>query len=109
MSWDIYGQPLARGQCEVHPHIHEEYPLDERQRHEQNQHQDETVHNMQEEVDRLKDYCADLRNLLSHIIENTERVESGIYQLVCHEDFNPEDTLAAARHLLNQITQEGVL
>lgn len=26
MSWDIYGNPLARGHCEVHPHVHEEYP-----------------------------------------------------------------------------------
>ena len=26
MSWDIYGEPLRRGHCEVHPHVHEEYP-----------------------------------------------------------------------------------
>ncbi|MFQ2854319.1 hypothetical protein ACK3YO_12635 [Aeromonas caviae] len=26
MSWDIYGNPLPRGHCEVHPHVHEEYP-----------------------------------------------------------------------------------
>lgn len=26
MSWDIYGNPLRRGHCEVHPHVHEEYP-----------------------------------------------------------------------------------
>jgi hypothetical protein len=26
MSYDIYGNPLRRGHCEVHPHIHEEYP-----------------------------------------------------------------------------------
>ena len=26
MSWDIYGNPLARGHCEVHPHVAEEYP-----------------------------------------------------------------------------------
>lgn len=26
MSWDIYGNPLRRGHCEVHPHIAEEYP-----------------------------------------------------------------------------------
>ncbi|ELY1969535.1 hypothetical protein SL040_000761 [Aeromonas salmonicida] len=26
MSYDIYGDPLRRGHCEVHPHIHEEYP-----------------------------------------------------------------------------------
>lgn len=26
MAWDIYGNPLERGHCEVHPHVHEEYP-----------------------------------------------------------------------------------
>lgn len=26
MSWDIFGNPLQRGHCEVHPHVHEEYP-----------------------------------------------------------------------------------
>jgi hypothetical protein len=26
MSYDIYGEPLRRGHCEVHPHVHEEYP-----------------------------------------------------------------------------------
>lgn len=26
MSFDIYGNPLLRGHCERHPHVHEEYP-----------------------------------------------------------------------------------
>lgn len=26
MSFDIYGQRLERGHCEVHPWVHEEYP-----------------------------------------------------------------------------------
>lgn len=26
MSYDIYGNNLRRGHCEVHPHVHEEYP-----------------------------------------------------------------------------------
>lgn len=26
MSYDIYGNRLRRGHCEVHPHVHEEYP-----------------------------------------------------------------------------------
>ena len=39
MSYDIYGNDLRRGHCEVHPWVHEEYPCsvccsenDERQR-----------------------------------------------------------------------------
>ena len=26
MGYDIYGEPLRPGHCEVHPHVHEEYP-----------------------------------------------------------------------------------
>lgn len=26
MAYDIYGNSLRRGHCEVHPHVHEEYP-----------------------------------------------------------------------------------
>lgn len=26
MGYDIYGNILSRGHCEVHPHVHEEYP-----------------------------------------------------------------------------------
>jgi hypothetical protein len=26
MPWDIFGNLLCPGYCEVHPHIHEEYP-----------------------------------------------------------------------------------
>lgn len=26
MSFDIYGERLARGHCEVHPWVHSEYP-----------------------------------------------------------------------------------
>jgi len=26
MHWDIYGESLREGYCEVHPHVQEEYP-----------------------------------------------------------------------------------
>ncbi len=26
MAWDIYGDPLRKGHCEVHPWVHEDYP-----------------------------------------------------------------------------------
>ena len=29
MAYDIYGNHLRRGYCEVHPDIHEEYPCSE--------------------------------------------------------------------------------
>lgn len=37
MSWDIYGNPLTQGHCEVHPHVAEEYPcfvcIDDKRKH----------------------------------------------------------------------------
>lgn len=39
MSWDIYGERLERGHCEVHPWVGEEYPCsiccmeDDKRRH----------------------------------------------------------------------------
>ena len=39
MAWDIYGNHLTPGYCEVHPHISQEYPcwicLDEIRREEE--------------------------------------------------------------------------
>lgn len=60
MSWDIYGNPLRRGYCEVHPNVHEEYPCslceaeiraDENKKHSQQQQQQyyqdiETLHQL---------------------------------------------------------------
>ena len=46
MSWDIYGQPLRSGHCEVHPDVHEEYPcslcfMEKDRQEEKNQEEDE--------------------------------------------------------------------
>ena len=58
MSWDIYGNPLARGHCEVHPHVHEEYPcsvcMAEKQQRQQRDQQSEAEYYMQMEIDNLK-------------------------------------------------------
>ena len=57
MSWDIYGNPLARGHCDVHPHVHEEYPcsvcMAEKRQREQASQQSEAEHYLQVEIDRL--------------------------------------------------------
>lgn len=58
MSWDIYGNPLARGHCEVHPHVHEEYPcsvcMAEKRQREQASQQSEAEYYMQMEIEDLK-------------------------------------------------------
>lgn len=44
MSFDVYGQSLRRGHCEVHPDIHEPWPcyycLQENQQHQINEQQE---------------------------------------------------------------------
>lgn len=56
MPYDIYGQPLRRGYCEVHPDVHQEYPCPccviEYNRHEQlKMMEEEHDRQMQEEYD----------------------------------------------------------
>lgn len=72
MRYDIYGNPLQCGHCEVHPHVHEEYPcsvcLTEKQQHEAaeqtqyNQHVvDQHIESLREELEQtqaaLRDLC----------------------------------------------------
>ena len=58
MSWDIYGNTLQRGHCEVHPHVHEEYPcsvcLSERRQRDEANRDHQAQHDMILEVERLK-------------------------------------------------------
>ena len=58
MSFDIFGQPLKRGHCEVHPHVNEEWPCslclmesEQRRRTESN---NNAQHDMILEVEHLK-------------------------------------------------------
>ena len=62
MPYDIYGQNLRAGHCEVHPHIHEEYPCSqcmiEKEREEQRQaacyQQEREDYERQQELDHLR-------------------------------------------------------
>ena len=76
MSWDIYGNPLARGHCEVHPHIHEEYPcsicLSEIRQREQATQQSETEHYMQMEIDQLKRERDELINSIRLLLDEDD-------------------------------------
>lgn len=83
MSWDIYGEPLRRGYCEVHPHVHEEYPcsvclqennksnvqpsyeMNEMQYHlEMCQHY---IKHLEDEVDRLTLKCNEYKSLYGEL------------------------------------------
>ena len=59
MAYDIYGNILQRGHCEVHPHVHEEYPcsicMAERQQHDQQQSHEQQEHIEQQMAVRIKE------------------------------------------------------
>lgn len=60
MSWDIYGQPLRRGYCEVHSWINQEYPCSqcmleiERTRYEDEYEEYCKEQELQNEIEKLK-------------------------------------------------------
>lgn len=73
MSWDIHGNPLQRGHCEVHPHVHEEYPcsvcLSERRQHDDANRDHQAQHDMILEVEHLKIQRDKLLTALEGLIE----------------------------------------
>lgn len=81
MSWDIYGNPLARGHCEVHPHVHEEYPcsvcMAEKRQREQASQQSEAEHYLQIEIEKLKQERLELIKCLESFMDLTKE-SSGI-------------------------------
>ena len=66
MGYDIYGNTLQRGHCEVHPHVHEEFPcsvcIAEKENHDkqqQEQRKDWTIAQQQERIADLEQQLAD--------------------------------------------------
>ena len=82
MSWDIYGNPLQRGHCEVHPHVHEEYPcsvcLSERRQHDEANRDHQAQHDMILEVEHLKmqrdELLRDMQDVLDMLINQPHAV-----------------------------------
>ena len=76
MSWDIYGNPLQRGHCEVHPHVHEEYPcsvcLSERRQHDEANRDHQAQHDMILEVEHLKMQRDELLETLEAAVKQME-------------------------------------
>lgn len=71
--WDIYGNPLRRGHCEVHPHVREEYPciicrMQSMKREENKQREREYYAAMQEEHNREMQLAYEIEMLDNGII-----------------------------------------
>ena len=85
MSYDIWGNPLRSGHCEVHPHVHEVYPcsmcLAEQQRHNQQQEYDKVaelehyLNQAAEEIYRLSAESRRLKAALLEIIDETDGID----------------------------------
>lgn len=78
MSWDIHGNPLRRGHCEVHPNVHEEFPcstclMDRKYRESPADKLAETEHYLgqaQEQIQKLMDDNVRLMAALGEIAAN---------------------------------------
>jgi len=71
MSFDIYGNNLRKGYCEVHPNVHEEYPCSlcyaERQnKRERHSSQEPTESDFKEEE--LRQQLTDKDNLIKELV-----------------------------------------
>ena len=75
MSYDIWGNPLPRGCCEVHPWVHEEYPcsvcMAEKRQREQVSQQSEAEYYMQMEIEKLKSERLELLKALESLLDVT--------------------------------------
>lgn len=76
MSFDIYGNNLRSGHCEVHPNVHEEYPCSqcfmERQREDhrqaENDRQRAEEYDRQQEVAWLRELAHDAENIFGELV-----------------------------------------
>lgn len=81
MSWDIYGEPLRKGHCEVHPWVHEEYPCsvcysesdkEKREKEQQRQLSIEREREMQRQMEVEYEL---MRSVINMIVENNNQID----------------------------------
>ena len=76
MSFDIFGQPLKRGHCEVHPHVNEEWPcslcLMESEQRRLTESNNNAQHDMILEVEHLKMHCEHTDKLIQQAVSHLE-------------------------------------
>jgi hypothetical protein len=93
MAWDIYGQPLRRGFCEVHPYVEAEYPcplcMSEHQQAQQCEHQQdpeladaiERITSVVNHLDHLTEWVLPLGEDRDETIRCVERLKSILSRL----------------------------
>ena len=114
MSYDIWGNPLPRGHCEVHPHVHEEYPCsvciaESNQRKQVRQH-DSTLYNMQMQIEKLTWERADLLKALEAILAVTEDSQgvAGYHLNGDIAEWDEFEEVSIARELIERINSDGI-
>ena len=95
MAFDIYGNVLSRGCCEVHPHVHEEYPchvcIADRRIDDRQQERDELgelKYHYSQACDHIRITDQKLRDI-SELVENTALWSS--LQTILNRADPPED------------------
>lgn len=88
MSWDIYGNPLRRGHCEVHPHVHEEFPcsicMEERgRRNEPHNEMEQLQHDFAMQGDYIRQLETERKELTAQVEQLREQLEYMAQQHRC--------------------------
>jgi hypothetical protein len=85
MAYDIYGNTLQSGHCEVHPYVHEEYPCSvcvaEKKQHDQQQgHEklDYFLSQAEQRIAELEKANAELNHKIGEYVDKTAELEAGL-------------------------------
>lgn len=109
MSYDIWGNPLPRGHCEVHPHVHEEYPcsvcMAEKNQREQASQQSEAEYYMQLQIEILTQERLELLKALESLLDITSDSQgvSGYYLNGDIAEWNEFECVGEAYELIRRI------
>lgn len=113
VSWDIYGNPLQRGHCEVHPHVHEEYPcsvcIAEKEQHNQ---QDENAYLLaqcQDYINDMQPLVDDAKALLEALSDLLALAERWEESLDSHYSARSIEEIEADGDLADEIIQARAL
>lgn len=109
MAFDIWGNNLRPGHCEVHPHVHEEYPcsmcLSEGQNREQERHAHDRAMKAQETEYYLGQAQAEIERLKADLKASNELLVAMLHSL--KSGASTAEVLEAVRGGLGILPKEG--
>lgn len=99
MAYDIFGNDLRKGHCEVHPHVHEEYPCSVcyAENREKQQQQPQPDYYQDRIIAALQEQNANLEDGNALLLEENKKLREALKELLPHCD-----------HLLIEYNTSGI-